>query len=394
MFERISFRHQSRNPREPVDIGLLLECMIFYGKVSVIADHNTLKQLISQLGFDILHDLLDANALEIIYTETQTGIVSSPNANGIPVYDTVLMSSPQHTFHKRIVKCCQELTNKEGKGRRHALRLEKKIRVSNHDISVMESGKQLLLDNRFLAEAICLLINEAIPQIKISASDIEFATEAVETGILVHSNLNFDKLNRLYHVNVSPADSSLSEALLLAHVFNVECDLYFAARQLSEIATSPVSSALIAKRFSHLARRCEKSIQNKDSFQEFVFKGNRTIRESYNSGEIAISEIVKIILKADRFKQWLDGKEIDSNLLFEYYKEVTNETLVNKLPIRYVRWAVFTGAGIALDLAVGGGAGTLAGVALSAFDGLILDNIARGWKPNQFVEKRLQHLLN
>ncbi len=376
-----------------MDIGLLLESMIFYGKVSVIADHNTLKQLIAKLGFDFIHELLDSKALEIVYTETQAGIVSSPDESGIPVYGTVLFSSPQHTFHKKIVKCCQDLTKKEGKGRRNALRLERKISVSNHDLSVTESGKQLLLDNDFISDAVHALIKDSIPQINTLPSNIVFRTEAVEKGIIVHSNLDFEKLNSLYHMNVSPAHSSLSPALLLSLIFDVECDLHFAARQLSELATSPVSSKLIAKRFSHLADRCDKSNKHKDSFQEFVFKDNKTIRESYNSGEVPLSEIVKVILKATEFKKWLEGRDINSDLLREYYKEVTKETFIDKLPTRYVRWAMFTGGGVALDLAVTGGLGTLAGVVLSAVDGLILDNLARGWKPNQFVEQNLQPLL-
>lgn len=393
MFERISFRHQSRNPGELVDIGLLLECMIFYGKVSVIANHNTLKHLIENLGFDFLHELLDSKALEIVYTETHAGIVSSKDKTGIPVYGTVLISSPQHTLHKEIVKCCQDLTKKKGKGRRNASKLERKISVSNHDISVTESGKKILLDNDFISEAFRELIKDSIPQIKNLPPNIFFKTEAVEKGIIVHSNLDFEKLNFLYHMNVPPAHSSLSPALLLSLIFDVECDLHFAARQLSELATSPVSSKLIAKRFSHLADRCDKSNKHKDSFQDFVFKDNKTIRESYNSGAIPLSDIVKVILKATEFKKWLDGQDINSDLLREYYREVTKETFFDKLPTRYVRWAMFTGAGAALDLALTGGAGTLAGVGLSAVDGLILENLARGWKPNQFVERNLQPLL-
>lgn len=393
MFERISLRHQTEIPESPIDIGFLLESMIFYGKVSVVADHSILKQLIAVFGFEILNDLLDSEALEILYTETRTGIASGSNKDRLAVYGPVIFSSPQHTLHLDLIKFCKEIAKKEGKGRRNALRLEKKISISNHDNSIATGGRQILLDSDFVEYSVLELIKQYIPQIDKLPTDATFKTEEVEGGISVRTNLNFDTLNTLYQKNVSPKYSTLSPPYLLAKVYDVECDLYFASRQLSEIATSEINSKLIAKRFSHLADRCEKSRRHQDSFQDFIFNGSKTIRQSYNRGEIPLLEIVKVILKASDFKNWLQKKDIDTNLLSEYYMEVTKESFIDKLPGKSIRWMVFTGIGLGLDAIGTGGIGTLSGIGLGAFDTFFVDKLLRGWRPNQFVEDNLKILI-
>jgi ABC-type branched-subunit amino acid transport system permease subunit len=46
---------------------------------------------------------------------------------------------------------------------------------------------------------------------------------------------------------------------------------------------------------------------------------------------------------------------------------------------------IFTAAGLGLDAAGLGGAGTMIATALGAADTFLLDRILRGWKPSQFV---------
>src|ERR1041384_6670469 len=97
MFEKITFRWQNRTGDSPVDIGLLLESMIFYGKVCIIADRRILKQVIHTFGFEVLNTLIDEGILEVIYTETFIGVTSSA-PSGVQIYAPVIFSSPQHTF--------------------------------------------------------------------------------------------------------------------------------------------------------------------------------------------------------------------------------------------------------------------------------------------------------
>lgn len=393
MFERITFRRQNKeNTDRPIDFGLLLEALLFYQKTFVVADTGILRQLVRTFGFDLLNESIDRGVLEIVYTETFTAIHTNSQPNGIEFHSPIIFSSPQHTFPIKIRKICIEHAGTEGKGRRNARRLEKKIKVVNHDSSLSESAKELLLDNDFLSQSVPELLRVYVPEIG-EIHGMIFKTENSEKGIVVSTNIDFEKVNTLYHKRIPPSHSSLSPALILSHLYDIETDLYFSSRQLSEIATTPVATKLISAKFRHLARRCNKSDTQKDAFQDFVFKENKSIREAYNSGQIDLETVMKAIYEADRFKGWLAKQDIDSDLIKEYYKEVTKNSPFDHLPGKSLRWSIFTGLGIVSDLLIASGLGTVAGVSLSLLDAFVLDKLIKGWRPNQFVEENLEKLI-
>src|SRR5574337_1239722 len=166
MFERITFRRQNKeNTDRPIDVGLLLEALLFYQKTFVVADVGILCQLVKTFGFDLLNEILDRGILEIVYTETFTGIHTNSHPNNIAFYEPVIFSSPQHTFPIEIRKICIEYAGKDGKGRRNATRLEQKIKVINHDPSLSKSARELLLDNDFLAQSVPELLRMYVPEI-------------------------------------------------------------------------------------------------------------------------------------------------------------------------------------------------------------------------------------
>ena len=164
----------------------------------------------------------------------------------------------------------------------------------------------------------------------------------------------FNKANEFYHRKISPKHSSISSAYILANLFEVETALYVASRNLSEIASSNVTSKLIDLRLTYLASRCAKSSSDKDSFQNFVFSDQRTIREAYNQGEIELKDILKAVYNAEKFKDWLCKYSISSNLLNEYCREITKDSILDKLPSKTIRWSLFTGSGIIGDLILTG----------------------------------------
>lgn len=393
MFERITFRRQNKeNTDRPIDIGLLLEALLFYKKIFVVADTSILRQLLRTFDFDCLNEIIDRGILEILYTETYTAIHTNHQPNGIEFHSPTIFSSPQHTFPVEIRKICTEHAGKEGKGRRCARRLEQKIKVVNHDPSIPEGAKEMLLNNDFLSRSVPELLKAYVPEIGDSHGML-FKTENSEKGIVVATNIDFEKVNTFYHKRIQPSHSSFTPALILAHLYDIETDLYFSSRQLSEIATTPVATKLISAKLEYLARRCSKSAIQKDAFQDFVFKDNKSIREGYNSGQIDLKTVMKIIYDADRFKSWLTKQDIDSDLIKEYYKEITKNSFIDHLPGKSLRWSIFTGLGIASDVFITGGLGTVAGVSLSMLDAFVLDKLIKGWRPNQFVEENLEKLI-
>ena len=125
-------------------------------------------------------------------------------------------------------------------------------------------------------------------------------------------------------------------------------------------------------------------------FQNFLFEDSKAVCETMNRGERTFKDLLELISKAKKFQKWLAGKEPDSDLLKEYYKEVTAGSWVDKLTARTARWSLFTGVGLAIDALGGGGLGTAASLAISAGDAFIVDSIIGGWKPNQFIDNEVK----
>ncbi len=136
-------------------------------------------------------------------------------------------------------------------------------------------------------------------------------------------------------------------------------------------------------------------LRNEDSIELFQAEklGNgHAIREVINSGERSYKDLVKLLQSARKFRHWLQKQEPDIDLINAYYKEVTASTWVEKLPVKVLRWAILTAAGIGLSHTDPIIANTVSG-SLSAVDSLLLDKFIHGWRPNQFVDGPLQHFV-
>lgn len=389
MFQSISI-HQ-----DIIDVGLLLESMLFYGKTIAITDKEAhLRCLIDQLGVNDLCRLIDEGILELQHTEEMNIVRSNSAPSGDNVYDSgrITAITGRLKLQDYLRRICIAKTGKEGKGKRDAIKVESRVRKFNYDISVNNAARTLFQDCKFLSEAVPNIILNWIPEAK-ELDSIVFRTEKVEGGIRVETNLNFDALNKYYHRRIPPSHSSVSIATILANLQDTEVSLYLSARNYSEIASSAVSSNLVGIRLSHLHERCKKSLENRDVFQELVFEGQYTIREAYNNGQVDIRSVLDAIYKAQNFKKWLSGVDVDSELIKEYYREVTKGSPIDKLPNKSARWSFMTGLGVLVDSLGAGGLGTLAGIGLSAADNFLLEKMLKGWKPNQFVDDYLTSLI-
>ncbi len=387
MFEKITIYQD-----EKIDIGLLLEAMIFYQNVTVVCDReHHLSQLIHAFDFDELHELLDRRILRIHYTEELNAVHTHRLPNGYAIHDSVRISSPQHKFQDKIRKVCIEKTGKEGKGKRVAMRLSRLIEEFKFETSINDASRELFTSET-TKSAVPKILQYWIPELS-ELSDVFFEPKQTEKGILVNTNIDFDKVNKLYHRRVPKSHSSISPAYILAILQSAEVSLYFASRNTSEIACSPITSEILKLRLIHLYNACSRSESSRNDFQDLVFDDHLTIRESYNQGQVQAKEIIRVILKADKFKSWLQNQDVDCNLIKSYQREVTKESKLDQLPSKATRWSIMTGAGVLADLAITGGFGTATGITLSAMDAFLFDKFAKKWKPNQFVDRHLSNLL-
>jgi hypothetical protein len=219
---------------------------------------------------------------------------------------------------------------------------------------------------------------------------VRFDVSEAGSGLSVSTDIDFRFANELYHQVVPPAHSSLSAAYLLAHVIAAREALEAAAIQDAEIATDPAHAIAAATTLQFVLDRARKSSSTIASFQDFVFEDGKALREAVNSGTKSLKDLLTLLTHARRFRDWISTQPPDTDLMKAYYKECVRDTWVDKLPGKSVRWLLFTGLGAAIDAAGAGGLGTAIGLTVSAGDAFLLDRMIRGWRPSQFVEKKLR----
>ncbi|HUG12367.1 MAG TPA: hypothetical protein VMM36_15220, partial [Opitutaceae bacterium] len=223
------------------------------------------------------------------------------------------------------------------------------------------------------------------------AADSSWNFQLVEDGDRFHAvtNLDFTRVNAEYHTIVPPEHSAVTPATLLAALVHARELANLGAINETELGVTGMDAALI-QRLIGRALRDSRYSSGLVSFQDFVFDEGRAIRNAVNSGESSFQDLLPVLERAKKFRAWLDGIAPDRNLVKEYYRAVTKETWIDRLPARVLRWALFTATGVGVDAAIGlPGVATTAGAALGLGDTFLVDRIARGWRPNQFVHGAL-----
>ena len=393
MFKAITFVRQNKlDENNPIDIGYLVESMLFYQEATVVADQSILKQLIQYFGIERLIILIDEDLLKIKYTDSLVGIITN-TINNTQYHDAVEISSPQHTYQDVIRRLCVDVTGKSGKGRRLSHKIENKIQVSKHDHVILEGTRHSILDQVYIETAVKLIIKELCPEVG-DVSGVQFNTFKSADGIEVATNINFEALNQQYHKRVSPAHLTLTPAYILGHILDTEKELYFASSGLSELASSQLSAELASQKIDYIIDKSKKSSSTISNFNTFIFEESKAISEGVNSGKIDKDDLLKVLIESKKFKEWIAGLKPDKDLIKSYYEEVTKDTIVDKLPGKSVRWFLFTSLGFAADTFITGVLGTVAGITLGALDTFYLDRMISGWKPNQFIDNEVKSLIS
>ena len=397
MFESISYR-KSPHTQNNFDLGLFAECLLFYNKVSMFADESLLSTLIQNIGLDNFERLIKTEKIEMVFTPWHYGtrtfnentrneyfdycnFAKVPAKGGLPDVEALFFSALERGSHKT------------GKSRRVGRRIFDHIKLFEikssgpQDKGIPEVARKSLENKNYIKKALIAIIRHYAPYYPIDKK-FYFFIERHSKGFNIITNVEIDKLNRMgvESGRISPKNS-IGKAHIVDHLLKVELELFVSSYMNSEITTDGIHSNLIEIKCNDILRSITKSKEQVDLFKNIVFEDGKAIRESINSGQCSFISILPLLDESKKYHEWVNSLGNDINLVREYYKEVTSKTWVEKLPSKSVRFSVFTGAGFILDAVFPTGLGTAAGIALSLGDNFLLDNIIKGWKPNQYIEK-------
>lgn len=167
-------------------------------------------------------------------------------------------------------------------------------------------------------------------------------------------------------------------------------DIYISSDLESEIVTSDLYSKFIEIELSEIITKRNKSENEINLFENYALENCYSLGTAFTNGVISSRDLLEILDKSDKFRDWLDKIPEDKNLLGEYNKAVLEKDLSDKIPTKATRFVIFETIGLGLDLLGAGGLGTAAAITIGGFDSFILDKlINRKWKPNQFIDNTL-----
>lgn len=394
MFQAINIQQQQMgNADEPVNIGFLVEALLFYGRVNVVANRSALKQLVRTFGPELLLEFLTRDHLKVTFEHNFTGVVTENAETSLATYFLTVAEIDRQHLLDVLSPVVIDVVGRQGKGRRLARRLASHIDEVSIDTALGGRVMEDLSSPGYPLRAARMIVETYNRGVSLPP-DPQFELVPIdEVKFRIQTNLDFAKLNLIYHQNIPATHSTLDAGYILSHIMEGRKMIEGAAQSDAELAVSPVYSNLIALKLETSLRLRTKSAQGICAFQDLIFDSGRSIADAINSKSTPLHEILPVLERATQFREWLQSRRPDADLVKEYFRAVTAQTWIDKLPTKVMRWSLFTGAGLGLDLLGAGGFGTMGGIALGAADTFLIDRIIKGWKPDQFVNGPLKSLL-
>ncbi len=383
MFEAICIR-EHRDTREPIDLGLLAEALLFYRSVRIILDLGSLRQLARALGPDLLVEYIDSRRVTFSYLQGLPTVVTRNDR--FHASRTVL--SPKFELGYVAPFAMTEAFGNSDNARRAADR----IIAATETIDPMAPDVRWRLggawDNpAYVLEAVKRTIRRLAPNYP-DINSVRFDLPRHGTEFEVATNLNFALLDKLHHGGVMPPKPTITPLDLLNKI-DIAAELFFAARYDSEFAVDPVKSDLIQLYMGQAMSRA-RSEGAQGRFQDFVFDDGRAVAAAITTGARSFRDLLQLLDRADKFRRWLHGVSPDRDAVKEYFREVTRDTWADSLPVKLLRWVLFTALSAGAEV-VGG---PIAGMAVGGIDAFLIEHLMKGWKPDQFVRTHLQQFVD
>jgi hypothetical protein len=330
--------------------------------------------------------------LRLYYLEDQIAVYSEHVADNRQLHGLTSFSSPSHTIEQVARKAFIEAAGQSTQAKFAAKTFEKLLLPLNHQLFNHESALRMMENAEPTESAVGEILRVLSPGYE-TPEPIRFRIDRTQKGFVVDTNIEFDKANAIYNSIVPASHSSLSEAAILARLHSAHEHLHFSALLDSEIALDRTAEKINIQSIASLLRERGGSNDQIENFGELAFKGVRSIREAVNARKVPFADVVRLLDKADRFREWLSKLPPTTELRNEYYQSVVRKTWAEKLPVKEVKFCVFLGIGALIDTYVPGHYGKALGVVASGIDTFVIDRLLQGWKPHYFVDRELVPLL-
>ena len=303
MFQEIIIQQQRMGDAEnPLDLGFLVEGMLFYRRVNVVANRAALRQLVRGFGPELLLDFLTREYFKISFERNFTGVMTENSGTPLATHVlTVAQIERQHLFDV-LPPLIIDSVGRPGRGRRLARSLASHIDEVSIDTELRGRVMEDLSLPGYPLSAARTIMETYIQGAPLPA-DPQFELALIGEGkFKVETNFDFAGLNRIYHQEIPVTHSSLDAAYILSHIMEARKMLEEAAQSDAELAVSPVYSNLTALKVETALRLRTKSAQNISAFQDLVFDSGRTIADAINTKSRTLHDVLPVLERATQFR--------------------------------------------------------------------------------------------
>lgn len=390
MFDKICIKNKESESYK-LDISFLIDSLLFYNKVVVLVHKKEMALLIRSFGENLLKELIMSGRLEVKIKQNHLGSIILPNG----MYNVDTFSSKNENIESLLYESHRIIINNSTKNLEFTNTFSKITDAYIYPQTVRDNIIADFNNKDLLTKTLPIYFNSIIPEYKLPSS-IEIEIEKKDgfgpyEGYTLNTNIDMGELNSVFKANRPEIQYDIDYSGFLLSMAESKGDIQIASDLESELVTSDLYSKFIAIEIEQIILQRANSQQQLSLFNEYVLTNCSSLGLAYLAGTINGKELIKILEKADKFRDWLKNLPEGKNLLGEYHSAVMTKDLSDKLPIKATRFVIFEGIGITLDLLGAGGIGTMVATGLSITDNFILDKIInRKWKPNQFIDGTLK----
>jgi hypothetical protein len=393
MFEKIVLRRSDQGPA--LTAGELAEALLFYQHVHIILDHGSLSNLVTQIGMPTLVSLVSRQNVSAIYCEESLGTRTETTTKGA-TYSFIAFSLVGNQKVGNLgsrKKRLEFVLGNLGYEKKHARRLIERFKLKvpirkltdNYfiDGGIIRSAEQDLFDRNFIHESMKLSLTDMVGFQNVP-SDFQFNVYSDESRFQIHTNLDFNKLNKIVKQQ-GLKDGEMTPAHLIGNILNARADTILASYYGGEFYTSNLTSDIIRLKYSELIRRIGIEKNELAEFSQIVIDTGPSLREVINNKERTFDDFLRMLDKSQKFRDWAKGVNPDEKLVKEYWNEVSSKGWISKLPTKILRYILGTTIG-AIE--------PLTGHAVSVADSFLLEKILGGWRPSHFIDRTLKPFID
>lgn len=392
MFDHVVLRRAEAG--SPITAGQIAEALLFYQKVHLVVDRQTLFQLLGQIGASGLLSLVARTDFSAVYTEEILGTMT--NSVGVSQYHDFIaftlsgtaagdkLSTPidrlRHDLEQSGIVKNQSKKIAEAFLRRVPIRKMS----GNHFVEggIPEATRSDLSNTDFLTTAFSEILART-PGGYHPGPDLKVEIIKGQQGFFLFDNIDYGRVNRA-RAEMEPPVEPLTRAHVLSHLQDARADLALAAHYGGDFVTSAVTSSVIRLKVDVLLKRSAMNARACRDFAEVVLPDMPTVAEHVDSGARSFQEFLVLLDKSAKFREWLKSTNPDEGLTREYLRTISSQDWIQTPKSKGIRYLLT----LAADAT-----NPVAGFAAGLVDNFLLEKLLKGWRPNHFINDRLAPFL-